>query len=77
MAVAAAAFLGSLDAGQLAIAKVPFVPFDLSDTRREWSYLLIEHDNTQGGGKHIHSVWRDPDNDFGDDILAAHYRAEH
>jgi hypothetical protein len=39
--------------------------------------LLIEHDNTQGGGKHIHSVWRDPDNDFGDDILAHHYRHEH
>jgi hypothetical protein len=39
--------------------------------------LLIEHDNTQGGGKHIHSVWRDPDNDFGDDLLAQHYRAEH
>jgi Protein of unknown function (DUF3500) len=39
--------------------------------------LLIEHDNTQGGGNHIHSVWRNPANDFGDDILAAHYRAEH
>ncbi len=39
--------------------------------------LLIEHDNTQGGGDHIHSVWRNPANDFGDDILAAHYRAEH
>jgi hypothetical protein len=39
--------------------------------------LLIEHDNTQGGGKHIHSVWRDPDNDFGDDILAQHYRDHH
>jgi Protein of unknown function (DUF3500) len=39
--------------------------------------LLIEHDNTQGGGSHIHSVWRNPANDFGDDILAAHYRAEH
>ena len=39
--------------------------------------LLIEHDNTQGGGNHIHSVWRNPSNDFGDDILAAHYRAEH
>lgn len=36
--------------------------------------LLIEHDNTQDGGKHIHSVWRDPDNDWGDDILAHHYR---
>jgi len=39
--------------------------------------LLIEHDNTQGGGKHIHSVWRDPGNDWGDDILAQHYRQEH
>jgi hypothetical protein len=39
--------------------------------------LLIEHDNTQGGGKHIHSVWRDPGNDFGDDILTQHYREEH
>ena len=39
--------------------------------------LLIEHDNTQGGGNHVHSVWRNPGNDFGDDILAAHYRAEH
>lgn len=39
--------------------------------------LLIEHDNTQGGGNHAHSVWRNPSNDFGDDILAAHYRAEH
>jgi len=39
--------------------------------------LLIEHDNTQGGGNHIHSVWRNPSNDFGDDLLAAHYRAAH
>jgi len=39
--------------------------------------LLIEHDNTQSGGNHVHSVWRNPANDFGDDILAAHYRAEH
>jgi Protein of unknown function (DUF3500) len=39
--------------------------------------LLIEHDNTQGGGNHVHSVWRNPGNDFGDGILAAHHRAEH
>jgi len=38
--------------------------------------LLIEHDNTQGGGNHVHSVWRAPGGDFGDDILAAHYREE-
>ena len=38
--------------------------------------LLIEHDNTQGAGNHVHSVWRVPGGDFGDDILAAHYREE-
>ena len=39
--------------------------------------LLIEHDNTQGNGNHIHSAWRNPADDFGDDVLAAHYRAHH
>ena len=38
--------------------------------------LLIEHDNTQGDGNHVHSVWRVPGGDFGDDLLAAHYREE-
>jgi hypothetical protein len=38
--------------------------------------LLIEHDNTQSDGNHIHSVWRVPGGDFGDDLLAAHYRDE-
>lgn len=39
--------------------------------------LLIEYDNTQNGADHIHSVWRDPTNDWGDDLLAAHYRVAH
>jgi hypothetical protein len=39
--------------------------------------LLIEHDNTQGNGNHIHSAWRDPADDFGDDVLAEHYRQHH
>jgi hypothetical protein len=39
--------------------------------------LLIEHDNTQGNGNHIHSVWRDLPNDFGDDLLARHYQSAH
>ena len=38
---------------------------------------LIEYDNTQNGANHIHSVWRDPTNDWGEDLLAAHYRAAH
>ncbi len=39
--------------------------------------LLIEYDNTQNGANHIHTVWRDPINDWGEDLLAAHYRAAH
>ena len=39
--------------------------------------LLIEYDNTQGGGNHIHSVWRDPEGDFGADLLAQHYAQAH
>jgi hypothetical protein len=27
--------------------------------------LLIEYDNVQDGANHIHSVWRDPEGDFG------------
>jgi hypothetical protein len=27
--------------------------------------LLIEYDNVQNGANHVHSVWRDPDGDFG------------
>ena len=39
--------------------------------------LLIEYDNTQDGANHIHAVWRDPTNDWGEDLLAAHYRTGH
>jgi len=39
--------------------------------------LLIEYDNTQNGANHIHSVWRDPANDWGEDLLAEHYRHAH
>ncbi|HZR52350.1 MAG TPA: DUF3500 domain-containing protein [Streptosporangiaceae bacterium] len=39
--------------------------------------LLIEHDNTQDNGRHIHSAWRNPVDDFGDDLLGAHLLREH
>jgi uncharacterized protein DUF3500 len=39
--------------------------------------LLIEYDNTQNGANHIHAVWRDLANDWGDDTLVAHYKASH
>ena len=36
--------------------------------------FVVEYDNTQNGANHIHSVLRDFSNDFGEDILAAHYK---
>jgi Protein of unknown function (DUF3500) len=39
--------------------------------------LLIEWDNTQRGANHAHSVWRDPETDFGLDVLAQHRAAHH
>ena len=33
--------------------------------------VLIEYDNAYGN--HIHTVWRNPHGDFGDDLLARHY----
>ena len=39
--------------------------------------LLVEWDNTQRGANHAHSVWRDPDADFGLDVLARHRAAAH
>jgi hypothetical protein len=39
--------------------------------------FLIEYDNTQNNANHIHSVWRDFQGDFGDDLLAGHYQQSH
>ena len=39
--------------------------------------LLAEYDNTQRDVNHVHTVWRDPEGDFGDDILASHLAADH
>jgi hypothetical protein len=39
--------------------------------------LLVEWDNTQRQVNHAHSVWRDPEGDFGLDALAAHRAAHH
>ena len=38
--------------------------------------LFVEYDNTQNEANHVHTVLRDPRNDFGDDALRRH-RAEH
>ena len=36
--------------------------------------FLIEFDNTQNDGNHVHSVWRDFAGDFGRDLLREHLR---
>ena len=36
--------------------------------------FLIEYDNTQNDGNHIHSVWRDFNGDFGRDLLREHVK---
>jgi hypothetical protein len=39
--------------------------------------LLVEYDNTQNDANHVHTVVRDPDGDFGDDLLRRHREAHH
>lgn len=42
--------------------------------RIQGASFLIEYDNTQGNANHIHSVWREFKGDWGQDVLAEHYR---
>lgn len=39
--------------------------------------LLIEYDNTQNNANHVHTVVRDPTNDYGEDTLKKHYEKDH
>ena len=39
--------------------------------------FLIEFDNTQNDGNHVHSVWRDFNGDFGRDLLREHVAMAH
>ena len=45
--------------------------------RIQGSRLLAEYDNTQRGVNHVHTVWRDLDDDFGMDVLSDHYSRSH
>ena len=42
--------------------------------RIQGSRFLIEYDNTQDNANHIHTVWREFKGDWGEDVLAEHYR---
>ena len=39
--------------------------------------FIIEYDNTQDGANHQHCIWRDLENDFGEDSLRSHYQKHH
>lgn len=39
--------------------------------------FLIEYDNTQNNANHVHSVFRELKNDFGEDALKLHYETAH
>lgn len=39
--------------------------------------FVIEYDNTQDGANHVHAVWRELENDWGEDLLARHIANAH
>lgn len=39
--------------------------------------FVLEYDNTQESGNHVHCVWRDRQHDLGGDLLARHYATGH
>ncbi len=39
--------------------------------------FFVEYDNTQNNANHIHTVWRDIQNDWGEDLLKQHYERSH
>jgi len=45
--------------------------------RLQGPFFLVEYDNTQNNANHIHTVWRNLKNDFGEDCLRLHYQQNH
>ena len=45
--------------------------------RLQGADFVFEYDNFQNNANHIHTVWRSKSGDFGDDMLADHYRTSH
>lgn len=40
-------------------------------------FFFVEYDNTQNNANHIHTVWRNLKDDFGEDLLHLHYQKDH
>ncbi|HEX8295914.1 MAG TPA: DUF3500 domain-containing protein [Chthoniobacteraceae bacterium] len=59
------AWAGGLEAGQPHYYRV------------QGGNFVLEYDNTQNDSNHVHSLWRDFDHDFGNDLLKAHVDQAH
>lgn len=44
--------------------------------RAQGPTFILEYDNTQNGANHVHVLWRDFKNDFGEDSLRKHYETQ-
>ena len=67
---------GGLDHFHLAWAG-PVSKDDAHYYRIHGGNFVVEFDNRQDGANHIHSVWRDIENDFAADVLRDHLRLFH
>jgi hypothetical protein len=54
-------------AGKMRKIKSPLLPYPRQN-------FLIEYDNSQNKGNHIHAVWREFNGDFGKDLIREHYQ---
>jgi hypothetical protein len=72
-----------MDLGEDVVAGLHFAWAGSGEPRERHYYriqgprFLVEYDNTQNNVNHVHSVWRDPVNDFGEDALRRHLAASH
>jgi len=65
------------------LAALSFAWAGSTEPRRPHYYLIqgprlvVEYDNVQRDTNHVHTIWRDPEGDFGRDALAEHHASAH
>ncbi len=68
----------STDAAELSFLWIGSTkPGDPFYFRLQGPSFVVEYENGRPGADHVHSVWRDPRNDFGEDTLRAHLARDH
>jgi hypothetical protein len=73
-----AEYLGSIDPESLSFAWMGATERGAPHYfRLQGADFVFEYDNVQDGGNHVHSVWRNKDEDFGMRLLGEHYRVSH